>query len=113
MRRKRETYRVEVARGGRRKSAKLRESAFSRSSHNKHSARKKTGGSDAFESVLEVVVGDVGVDLGGGDAGVAERLGYQEQVLRAAIKQRGEGMAQAVDAVSDVVLVSAKVSAEV
>ena len=97
MRRKREINRVEVVSGSGRKSAKLRESAFGRIADKTPSLTKKTDGSETFESVLEVVVGDVGVDLGGGDAGVAEGLGDQQKVFRAAVKQRGEGMAQTVD----------------
>ena len=50
-----------------------------------------------FERLFEFVVGDVSVDLRGGDLGVAEGFGDQEQVAGAAVKGRGEGVAQAVD----------------
>ena len=55
---------------------------MSKGSHKTCSLTKKTGQSQCFERVLEFVVGDVGVDLGGGDLGVAEGFGYQRRMSR-------------------------------
>ncbi len=57
---------------------------------------RDSGVSESLQRILQPVVGEVGVDFGGGYVTVAERPLHQQQVGRAGVEVRGKRMSQAV-----------------